>query len=396
MKNRPKIYNYKNLDTLASRLLDDLSQPTIYAVLLYAFNRTGKTRLSMAFKEKGKKKKAPDTLYYNAFTEDLFTWNNDLDRDQERFLKINEQSKFFKGVQGLSIEDKIHSHLERYTELDFIIDYEEWKVIFSREIQNPKYNPHNPNNTEPERIKIDNIKISRGEENIFIFSVFMAIWELVIEGHESYKWVKYIYIDDPISSLDESNAIIVASDLANLIKKDLENNNKNKKSYIISSHHSLFYNVIYNELKNIKNKAYLLYRTPNDTYRLQATDDTPFFHHIDELCRLKKCVERYRISEQPDRKMIQSNILKTYHFNTLRAIFEKTAIFFGRDDFSFCLDSLKDKELYARAVNIMSHGKYSIYAPKGMMRENAELFVEVFDLFVNKYQFELPDVFLTD
>lgn len=56
MKNQPKIYNYKTIDTVAARLHDDLSPKDICAVLLYAFNRTGKTRLSMAFKEKGKKK----------------------------------------------------------------------------------------------------------------------------------------------------------------------------------------------------------------------------------------------------------------------------------------------------------------------------------------------------
>ena len=44
----------------------------------------------------------------------------------------------------------------------------------------------------------------------------------------------------------------------------------------------------------------------------------------------------------------------------------------------------------------MSHGKYSIYAPKGMMRENAELFVKLFDLFVDKYKFDLPDVFMNN
>ena len=77
----------------------------------------------------------------------------------------------------------------------------------------------------------------------------------------------------------------------------------------------------------------------------------------------------------------------------MRAIFEKTAIFFGRDDFAYCIEDFADKDLYARAVNIMSHGKYSIYAPKGLMRENAELFVKLFDLFVEKYKFELPEVF---
>ena len=173
MKNSPKIYNYKNLSNVAARIHDDLNQDEICAVLLYAFNRTGKTRLSMAFKDKGKKKKAPDTLYYNAFTEDLFTWHNDLEHDIDRHLKINEQSTFFSGFKGLSLEEKIHAHLERYAEFDFYIDYDKWKVIFSRDIANPKYNPRNPNNAEPEKVKVSNIKISRGEENIFIFSVFM-------------------------------------------------------------------------------------------------------------------------------------------------------------------------------------------------------------------------------
>ena len=396
MKNSSKIYNYKNLSNVATKIYDDLSPNEICVVLLYAFNRTGKTRLSMAFKDKGKKKKSPDTLYYNAFTEDLFTWHNDLEHDIDRHLKINEQSNFFSGFKGLALEEKIHSHLERYAEFDFHIDYDEWKVVFSRNVANPKYNPKNPNNVEPEKIKVNNIKISRGEENIFIFSVFMAICELVTEGHEAYKWVEYIYIDDPISSLDENNAITIATDLCGLIKKDIEGNGKNKKKYVISSHHSLFYNVVYNELRKVKSKTYMLYRTQNETFRLQANDDTPFFHHIDDLCRLKACVEKYRSTEHLDEKILQSNILKAHHFNTMRAIFEKTAIFFGRDDFSYCIDGFEDKELYARAVNIMSHGKYSIYAPKGMMRENAELFVKLFDLFVDKYKFDLPDVFMNN
>jgi len=389
-----KINTYKTLNYVVARLRDDLN--TSDTVLLYAFNRTGKTRLSMAFKDKGKKDPdGPNTLYFNAFTEDLFTWNNDLQKDKERYLKINETSKFFKGLKGLSLEEKIHSHLDRYAQIDFRIDYSEWKVIFSREIPNPKYNPKNPHNVEPETIVQENLKISRGEENIFIFSVFLAICELAIEGHEDYKWVKYIYVDDPISSLDENNAITVASDLANLIKHDIEVNKdkgKNKK-FIISSHHSLFYNVMYNELKHNKNKSYFLHKAKDETYRLQSTDDTPFFHHIEQLCELNDVVKKYEQAEKDDLKVLQSNILKTYHFNMLRAVFEKTSIFFGRDDFSYCLHDVEDKDLYSRAVNIMSHGRYSLFAPTGMMKENAELFVKIFKAFIDKYKFELPEIF---
>jgi wobble nucleotide-excising tRNase len=63
--------------------------------------------------------------------------------------------------------------------------------------------------------------------------------QLAIDKDENYKWVKTIYIDDPISSLDDNNVIIVASYLAKLIK-----DSKGKK-FIISTHHGLFYNVIF-------------------------------------------------------------------------------------------------------------------------------------------------------
>lgn len=393
MKNKPKIYSYKTLDNVVTRMYDDLSTSDI--ILLYAFNRTGKTRLSTSFKDRGKKKKSPNTLYFNAFTEDLFTWDNDLKNDKIRCLKINETSKFFSGLGGLSLEKRIHGHLDRFVQIDFRIDYTKWKVTFSREVPNPRYNSKNPKNEEPKNIVEENIKISRGEENIFIFSLFMSICELALEGNEAYDWVKYIYIDDPISSLDENNAITVASDLSHFMTDYLDKNkdNRDKIKFVVSSHHSLFYNVMYNELKKNDHRSYFLHKTKDECYKLQATDDTPFFHHIEQLCELKTVVDKCKMAELIDANMIQSNILKTYHFNMLRAIFEKTSIFFGHDDFSYCIKGIEDEDLYSRAVHIMSHGKYSLYAPQGMMKENAELFVKIFDSFTDRYKFELPDIF---
>ena len=69
--------------------------------LIYAFNGTGKTRLSREFKElivpkdaEAEKQENAKTkiLYYNAFTEDLFYWDNDLDADTNRKLKIQPNS----------------------------------------------------------------------------------------------------------------------------------------------------------------------------------------------------------------------------------------------------------------------------------------------------------------
>ena len=101
------------------------------------------------------------------------------------------------------------------------------------------------------------IKVSRGEENIFIWCFFLAIVELALDddGAGPYNWVKYIYIDDPISSLDEHNAIAVASHLAQLLKRP-----ESRLKTVISTHHTLFFNVLYNELNRGNASKYFLSR----------------------------------------------------------------------------------------------------------------------------------------
>ena len=65
--------------------------------LIYAFNASGKTRLSRTFKElvapktnddDAEEQPRPKVLYYSAFTEDLFYWDNDLEQDSEPKLII--------------------------------------------------------------------------------------------------------------------------------------------------------------------------------------------------------------------------------------------------------------------------------------------------------------------
>ncbi|MGE0175202.1 MAG: AAA family ATPase [Oligoflexales bacterium] len=353
MSGKSKIQQYKTLRGLATRIRDDLNNHDF--VLLFAYNGIGKTRLSMAFKDAGKKKNGKDTLYFNAFTEDLFHWHNDLQGDSERYLNINSESIFFSGFQELALEEKIFAFLERYADFNFKIDYENWRVIFYR------------GDTQ-------NIKVSRGEQNIFIWCIFLAICELAIDGQESYLWVKNFYIDDPISSLDDNNAIAVASDLAQILKKG-----KDKIKAIISTHHGLFFNVLYNELKRYKTKTHFYHRaSSSDIYTIRATDETPFFHHVAMLSELQKAVTTDRIY--------------TYHFNMLRSIMEKTAIFFGSKDFSSCIHGVEDEVLYTRALNLLSHGKYSIYEPKEMVDDTKELFKKIYSEFIERYRFELPEI----
>jgi hypothetical protein len=383
MSEKPKIHRFTSLKGLATRLRDDLNGGGQDFVLLYAYNGTGKTRLSMEFKDAGKRKNKgqSDTLYFNAFTEDLFSWDNDFENDSERQLHINADSKFFKGLKDLALDERIGFYLARYADFSFDIDYGQWTISFRK--------------SEEER----HIKVSRGEENIFIWCLFMAICERVIDGLETYSWVKYLYIDDPITSLDDNNAIAVASDLAKLLRKAKSRTRSEAAiatgpgevefaprvvpapiKAVVSSHHALFFNVVCNELKKDAHKKYLLQRPERGTtYTLRATDDTPFFHHVSMLAELRKAA--------------LGGTLYTYHFNMLRSILEKTATFFGRDDFSACIHGLEDADLFSRALNLLSHGKYDIYQPSEMVDDNKVLFKQILEAFLGRYEFVLPDIF---
>jgi len=331
-------------------------------IVLFAYNGTGKTRLSAEFKSLGQQLldetgvKTADTLYYNAFTEDLFTWNNDLNGDTERRLMLNKDSRFFNGLRDLEMESRIRPFLSRYADFDFGINYDDGFVHFLREVR-----------TNEATETIDYIKVSRGEENIFVWCFFLAIVQLVIDNEESYKWVKYIYVDDPISSLDDNNVIAVASHLAQLMSS-------NDVKVAVSSHHTLFFNVLCNEISNAE-QLFLQKNTKDKTYILKDTRKTPFFHHVALLKELKKAAD--------------SGELYTYHFNILRNILEKTASFHGFAHFSACIrkGTDEDEPIYTRIINLLSHGNYSLFDPKEMVEENKEYLKNILDNFLEDYNF---------
>jgi hypothetical protein len=331
-------------------------------IVLFAYNGTGKTRLSVEFKSLGQHlneatgEKNADTLYYNAFTEDLFYWDNDLDNDTERVIKLNSSSRFFSGLNELEMESRIRPLLHRYADFDFSIDYENSSISFSRnELLSGTLQ------------RVDNIKISRGEENIFIWCFFLAIVQLVMDKVESYRWVKYIYVDDPISSLDDNNVIAVASHLAQLMSG-------NDLKVIVSSHHTLFFNVLCNEI-NRAEQLFLQKNISSGIYILKDTTKTPFFHHVALLMELKKASD--------------SGELYTYHFNILRNILEKTASFHGFAHFSACIrkGADEDEPVYTRIINLLSHGNYSLFDPKEMVDENKEHFKNILNNFLEDYNF---------
>lgn len=175
------------------------------------------------------------------------------------------------------------------------------------------------------------------------------------------------FVDDPISSLDDNNVIAVASHLAQLV-------NGNDVKVVISSHHTLFFNVLCNEIA--RSEQLFLHKNTNGTgYSLKDTTKTPFFHHVALLKELKEASDSGRIY--------------TYHFNILRNILEKTASFHGYNHFSSCIrkgDDI-DETVYTRIVNLLSHGNYSLFEPKEMVPENKEYFKKILDNFIEDYSF---------
>lgn len=359
---------FSSLQEIAQYLRDSDKKIT----LIFAYNGTGKTQLSREFKELGKRYDADgqvigrDTLYFNAYTEDLFSWDNDLENDREHKLKMNTDSRFFDGLAELELENRIRPILRRYCDFDFSIDYDEGTVSFFRDIR--VLQEDGTYKTEHH----DNIKISRGEENIFIWCFFLAVAQLAIEGQEAYSWVKYLYIDDPISSLDENNAIAVAAHVAHLLKK------QDRVKAIISSHHTLFFNVLSNEMKNAQ--RYFL-KQEGSGYRLLNTNDTPQFYHVAMLKELYHAA--------------QSGKLYTYHFTILRSVMEKSATFHGFDNIGDIIKRDPDDEdglLHFRYIQLLSHGNYSVFEPIEMMEENKEIFRKILNDFLERFPFN-PKIF---
>lgn len=103
--------------------------------------------------------------------------------------------------------------------------------------------------------RIDNIKISRGEESCFIWCVFYSLLKEVVEvlnvpepenrSTNKFDDLEYFFIDDPVSSLDDNHLIELAVDVAELIKSSQSN-----LKFIITTHNPLFYNVLFNAFNN--------------------------------------------------------------------------------------------------------------------------------------------------
>jgi len=343
--------------------------------LIYAFNGVGKTRLSREFKgliapdatEEEEEQKAK-ILYYNAFTEDLFYWDNDLDADADRKLKIqpNEFTTWILRDQGQ--DANVTTHFQRYTN-PFVTPR------FSEDFSEVTFSLRRGDDES-----INNIKISKGEESCFIWCVFYSLLKEAIEvrnvaepddrSTDVFNELEYIFIDDPVSSLDDTHLIELAVDIAERIKKSDPN-----LKFIITTHNPLFYNVLFNELKIKKAQKYILIKLEDGTYKLSIQEkDSPFAYHLFLLSELEKA--------------IQSNTIQKYHFNFLRNLLEKTATFLGYEDWQDLLPQDSREGYYKRIINFSSHSKHNGEEPAELKETDKLVLGNLVDKIKRTYHFQ--------
>lgn len=367
----------KTLEEIARELKDSSKK----VQLIYAFNGTGKTRLSMEFKklvspsyeDEHDSEASRKLLYYNAFTEDLFYWDNDLDENINPKLNI-QPNTFTDWILRERGDGDIIENFQRYTNDKLMPLFHEKDVIQAGRKTGLKTYPEVTFSFQTGSESSGNIKISKGEESNFVWSIFYTLLQEVItnlnelnsslRSDDQFDALEYVFIDDPVSSLDETHLIELAVDLANLIKRSHYHEGEGLK-FVITTHSPLFYNVLHNEFSNdLKNpisdespvwlykraqsEKYIMKKKADGGFELKSSNDRPFSYHLALLSEIRKAIN-------------EGNV-KKYHFAFMRNILEKTATFLGYTHWEKLLEKMNggSPDYFAsRILNFSSHSAHS-------------------------------------
>jgi hypothetical protein len=220
--------------------------------------------------------------------------------------------------------------------------------------------------------KYEVIKISKGEESNFVWSVMYTLLQQVISTlnepdatdriTDKFNALEYVFIDDPVSSLDDSHLIELAVDLAGLIKASTSD-----LKFIITTHSPLFYNVLCNELNNKAyqkqaDETFKLSYNPNKEFKkyrlekqadglfqiLDQSTDSPFSYHLFLLSELQLAIKGGQI--------------RKYHFSFIRNVLEKMATFLGYNYWPALLPKTaegKPDPFANRILNLSSHSAHA-------------------------------------
>jgi len=380
----------KTLEGIAEQLRDAGKK----VQLIYAFNGTGKTRLSRAMKTLiAPRVDGNDTparnkiLYYSAFTEDLFYWDNDLKGDglPKLVIQPNSFTDWILVDQGQEVNiTRVFQHYSKAAltptfNQAYTRDNEDGSTTEVKAFSEVTFTIEAGDDARTEAFKI-----SKGEESNFIWSIFYTLLETVVaelsiaepdqRGTDQFNGLEYVFVDDPVSSLDENHLIELAVNLADLIKKAPA-----QLRFVITTHSPLFYNVLHNELDLKKKPAndgcYLLERHADGTFTLNTKygdANKSFTYHLHLRRMLEEAIAQDRVER--------------YHFTLLRNLYEKTAGFLGHDKWGDLLNTAAgNKEAYVRLIHTFSHSSLSteqIADPTPQQKQTVKLLL---DNLINNY-----------
>jgi len=353
------------LHELTSEIIE--ANENIY--LVYAFNGTGKTRLSVNLKDSQKLEDGSHQgVYFNAYSEDLFVWDN-----EELVLKI-EPSSLTKFHQYMGTELDIQNKLKYYsTKFDFrynLIQDDDpekgWKSISF-------FNPDDEDT---------NIKISRGEEKIFVWCWFLTLFE-VSELVDSQK--EYIFIDDPVSSLDDNNIFNTARLLIDLFKEKVD-----ETKIVLTTHHAGLFSILTSWLRKGENAAIFkkkdekgnetnkfiarILEKKDEEYKLKSTKKGSFFYHLVLVDILNEAKA--------------SDSLGFEHFVFLRQLLETMSSFLGKPRFSYTLEKLGVSEPSTKTdiINARTHEFYNQKA-SFLDEPDKQVIIEIMEAIDTKFAF---------
>ena len=351
-------------------------------VLIFAFNATGKTRLSVAFKNATKDKNGTHAgVYYNAYSEDLFVWDNDLENGETNVrldIRSSNLNRFHSSLSEDDIRDKLLRYRPNYR-FEFIPhDNPEdgiKSVMFFHEVADE---------ADPNKVSKVPRKISRGEERIFVWCFFLALFE--VEGWAD-KQASHFFIDDPVSSLDDHNIFITASTLFDLIEEHYQ-----KRKIIITTHHIGLYCILRDWLTRGEKASKFI---PDRTDRSKDVAKAYILHNESGTLSLEKDgkeVMLYHLSLlQMLMKAKKSKALCAFHFALLRQVLENVASFLGKGQFSYVLSriGISDANDVANIINVLSHKKVYYYESTLLNDEPRKMLEAVLDKLQETYHFEL-------
>ena len=351
------------IEDIACELSDDATN----VQLLYAFNSVGKTRLSVAYKNATKNEDGThEGIYYNAYSEDLFVWNNDIEHG-ETDIRLTVLPSSLSTLHADLNELDIHAKLKPYRpsfDFRFVMHRDAEKGIESISFF--------PAGTQPGDVPA--MKISRGEERVFVWCFFLAMME--VEGWAD-RQSRHIFIDDPVSSLDDHNIFVTTSTLYDLIEK-----HHGKRKIIIATHHVGMFSILSDWLtKGEKSNKYKsetkarILSSKHGEVSLEKPKSDVFLYHL----RVLQLLEQAR----------QENNVRAYHLSLLRQLLESVSSFLGVGRISHVLKSIgfEDADEIARIVNVLAHKSVYYYETDLPVPDNLALFDEIFEKLNTRYAF---------